>query len=249
MNNSNEDKLLRVFADVFISEFLKASAIHGKFRTRPDGLSLYDVLSADPLAAIERFTKGRPQRLVNILVARLKRALIEWALEKMGEHGFKKRAESVLADFWNRAFLSMAFDPRANLVEFSRQMRLELPIKTPRSSSFPYDKTKEMVETYEQTLKAASRIKKYKGDPRAFKFEIGKQWPDVSGETRDRYESMRPTQIALDYTAWKHYPIGAELTKKILNKMRVRVKDKLLPFRYPQDLIDRQLQLLKKKRT
>ncbi len=249
MNNQNNDKLLRLFADVFISEFLKASAIHFKFLTRRDGSSRYDAVSTDPPAAIERFTKGRPEKFVDILVAHLKDALIEWALEKMGEEGYKKRLESVLADFWNRAFLNMALNPRVDLIKFSRQSRLELPIKTPRSSSFPYDKTKEIAETYEQALEAASRIKKYKGDPTALKFEINKQWPDVTGETRARYATMRPIQIALDYTAWKHYPIGAELTKKILNRMRVRVKGKLLPLRYPQDLIDRQIRIPKKKRT
>jgi hypothetical protein len=59
---------------------------------------------------------------------------------------------------------------------------------------------------------------------------------------------MRPTQIALDYTAWKHR-IGAELMRKLLNTMKVNVKGKLLPFRYPQDLIDRQLRILKKNKT
>jgi len=249
VKNQNEDKLLSVFIDVVISEFRKSSAIHLKFLTRPDGSSVYDEVSRDPPAAIDRFTKGRSEKFIDILVAHVEDALIEWALEKMGEEGFKKRLESALADFWNRAFLNMAFNTKLDLLKFSRQGRLELPIQTPRSSSFPYDKIKEIAQTYDQALDAANIIKKHKGDPTALKFAIDKQWPDVTSATRGRYATMRPTQIAMDYTAWKHHPIGAELTKKILNRMRVRVKGKLLPFRYPQDLIDRQFRIVKKKQT
>jgi hypothetical protein len=277
MENHNRNDTLETFCKVFLDEFLKASAIHEKFLMRPDGSSLYDERAADPIKAIEKLSAGKPERFLNILFLQLNRALIEWALEKMGGDGFKSRTEAALADFWNRAFFAIHFNPGVSLVEVARQTRLELPIKTPRPSRFPYHKLKEISETYEAALAAAKKIR---GEHRRHESvniadEIKEQWPDVSSATRARYANMRPTQIALDYTAWKHYPIGAESTKKIMNSMRVKIRatppdpavtknlrelikslrergiiegprNVKIPFRYPQDLIDRQLRLLKK---
>jgi hypothetical protein len=165
VENRSDDMLVRVFTKVFISEFLKASAIFGKFQTAHDGSSFYDLVSKDPPAAIAKLTDGRSEKLLQILIEDLQCALIEWALQRMEEKGFKRRTESVLADFWNRVFLQIGVNPKIDVVKLSQQMRLELPIRTPRSSSFPYEKLKEITETYAQALDAASRIKKIQGRP------------------------------------------------------------------------------------
>lgn len=231
------------FFELFIKEFLKESAIVWESTVRKEGdqwVSLHNDVIADPTHFLNKWADDKQEELKDCMLEKFESALIAWALEKMGEDEFRNRIERALADFWRQILVSPRPRPkRSNLIELAEHAILKIPIKTSRATVFPYDRIKEIKETYEEAKRAATEIKTIHGsEPSARRYAIEQQWPDVSPKVRAEYESMAPAQIARDFTARK-FSIGAESLKKVLRQIG----------RYPQDVLERELSLLKQSLT
>ena len=237
--HSPEDKFqerLKLFGKLLAEEFKKASATLWKFQEhKVDGkwVSRHDETMADPAAKLESWSRGKPVKFIEIMNISLVDALADWALEKMSEDYFKKRMAVALEDFWKRAMLHNDWVAATNLISLARKYPLKIP-SGPLGSKFPYQDIKEMKEFYDQALATATEIKrKNKRDNAARQYDLDQKWPDAPDEVK---AASKPTDAALEYTAWK-FGVKANSLKKKLKEIE----------RYPQDLVDREFRRFAKK--
>jgi hypothetical protein len=141
-----------------------------------------------------------------------------------------------LKDFYTVLTICMTVNPTLDPVAIACAVPFRIPdslpkgwASTPRTDRQGFLHPQEMLATYRTVLAVASMIKRRRWrNPTAATLTLTEQLPGISRQRAAKYSSMKASNIALDYTAWKY---GLRVTGEA-------VKRYLRPARNPRKLVD-----------
>lgn len=237
-----EDKMSEaysLFFKLFLEKFRRASSIWwGAFiqiKGKQKGRSLHQEIESDFPKAIFQLTRGKPQRLANIMLLKLEAALVMWAIEKLGED-LEKRVNPALENFFTSVFLRMGMEARSDFLSAVHKSPFYIPVQLRKEAAVSQESLSNLKKEYETLLDLVKGIKnRTRREPSAQKMALIEKLPGTNTRMADKYQRMKPSQIALAYIAQKYrLAVSGEGLKKHLMQ------------RIPQDVWDKEISRLKK---
>lgn len=218
-----------LFFRLFLQKFVRASGIWWRFLTDREGKSLHQVVGDKPQKALEQFTGGKTDLLRRIMLDKLEAALIQWAIEKMGDD-FEKYVGRALERFFTGVMLSPR--PKRSFLDGARESPLYFPVQLSKEPGFPFDRLSELKREYKTVLSRVSQIKRQRWcNEAAYTLALIEALPGTSKDKARNYRSMKASEVALKYICRKYgLPLGVESIKKYLHLKRI-----------PQDLWNMEL--------